>query len=271
MAAVKREDADADLLRSTYPKAGHSPSMARACNARGEVTGACLRKQAYIWRREPETDPMMDCIRLKLWCRRKLHDAEEQAVIRECQRRGIHAWSEVYAKLEVAGLRYPVSGRLDNEIWLLNETGDGATAIAADFKHPFGVGGKKVHVNPWDMLQFGLYIRMRGLNYLSFANIISETGHVDNFRVDLAEDGDEIRENLRGTGWRLCQIFTSWWALEQHLERGTLPDCDYKKPNIKSDSSRAMTTGDFWCRSCSWLTRCYQDDAASEPQEVKTK
>jgi hypothetical protein len=248
---LQRERAEEQALYASYgPKHGHSPSSARACNAHGEVTGKCLRQQAYEWRRVPETNPTPEFSRLKMWCGSRLHEAMGATIIREVRALGGMAWTEIAVKRAQDSLAYQVSGRLDVELLM------GAERFAADIKTSYGKGGRVEGPSPWDLLQFGLYLWLRPHNqYLSLCRVNALTGHLEAYRIDLSADGDTIRCNLSDTPWKLSQVFTSWWALEQHLRDGTLPDRDYERPKVGT-----TTTGHWRCRYCSWLDRCRQDD-----------
>jgi len=227
----------------------------------------CRRALVYRWRQTPYSDPPSAGNLLKMAYGNASEWIVGSALDWAASKGLIAAWKgQEYDAIQVPGLKYPVSMRMDFVVRLP----DGREEMV-ELKSTFGRGAKELQRDgrPKDdaLMQAFLYLYFhRNLVGGTIPHLARDNGYRTEFDIRL--DGERFLLNGRDVGsaedgirWVIGRLK----VVEEALESGNLPERDHyhavKNGELRDEFTRDKITykSDWQCRYCWHRSLCWRD------------
>jgi len=247
---------DGSLITSRVPRipVSHYPSTCSVVSG-GRKYGSCLRQLYWKWTGETETNPLEVS---SIW-KMELGNSGHLAIINLMKKAGFDFESEVAGKVNVEGLKYPISFRLDNVIKSkTNKVGLEVKTTFMGSTNSVRDSGPKVE----HLMQVMCYMKFAELNEFVLLYVDRGSGYRMQFFLTLKDekyycDGKEIPFTIK-------DILERWIELEKALEEKKLPKRDYKVW-LREDGTvqerkvikKVINKSDWQCLYCPFQNKCW--------------
>ena len=232
----------------------HYPTSASVIHE-GKVLGSCLLKQYRALMQIPETNPYQPDLLLKFAWGDMVHDSITEMLKHFCLDGRIKSIKdEVPFRYEIPGLKFPISGRIDN---IINEN------IGLEKKSSFGQfffsknGILKTGPKPEYIMQALLYLNSQPqLEFFILFYIARDTGFKKSYFIERVDNGNKAiakhweygeLKTIEYPYISIDAIKERWALLEQHIHSGVPPAPDFKFRSY------------YPCSGCLYYDMCYPE------------
>jgi hypothetical protein len=218
----------------------------------------CLRQLYYKWTDEKESNPIEAGGYWKMSMGNKIHDLINEFL----ENAGLEIVNEISVKKEIEGLKYPISGRIDN-IFIDEDS----TMSGIEIKSTYGAGVRAIKnkgLKESDIFQVLIYMSLSEIKRFYVLYIGRDDGYRVQFVIDIRNDlfcvdGKPIIITFKDIVFRLK-------LLELAIERREIPDREFKAAikngeiKDKFQKDKVIYKTDWQCSYCSYKNKCWKDD-----------
>jgi len=219
----------------------------------------CLRAIWYSRKKVPKSNPMDASAIWKTEMGNAIHDR----IAKFLADMGINARDEIPFKKNIEGLKFPVSGRIDN---VFNEIGED---VGIEIKTTFGRGVVEIQKKrqpKWDaILQVALYLYLTDLNKFYLIYIGRDNGYRCQFEFTMKKDA--IFMDGKKLDITLDDIVSKFKRVEKAVDSNDIPDREYKiaikHGRIRPDGfskNKVKYKGSWRCSYCGYRDHCWRSE-----------